>query len=90
MVLIGWIGAILLALCGLPQAFKTFRTKSCNDLSWLFLGAWLLGEILVLVYIIWDNYETYDFQWPLWLNYILNIIITSYLLLAKWTYNGRT
>jgi hypothetical protein len=44
-----WIGAVLLALCGVPQAFAAWRKpESTRGLSWLFLAAWGLGEIFML------------------------------------------
>jgi len=44
--IIGWIGNILFAICGIPQVIKTFRSKSAKDLSLLFLWLWFSGELL--------------------------------------------
>jgi len=84
--LIGWIGSVFLAACGLPQAIKVFRTKHTRDLSWWFLILWGTGEIMSLVYIGTTNWNISFFQWPLYLNYIINIIIVSYLFFAKIKY----
>ena len=68
---IGWIGGILLAFCGLPQAVESFKTKNSDGLTWGFLIMWGLGELFTIVYIIpkWD--------WPLIFNYTANIIFIS-------------
>ena len=83
MEIIGWIGAVLLAFCGVPQAIKTFYTKRATDFSWFFLFMWYFGEILVVVYVINDNYINNNWQLPLIFNYVLNILIITYLLYAK-------
>lgn len=67
MEVIGWVGSIMLALCGLPQAIKSYRTKSSKDISIWFLVLWLLGEVLTLVYV----FPKLD--WPLIMNYSFNI-----------------
>lgn len=48
---LGWFGAICLSICGLPQLVKTLRTRSVRDLSPLFLGVWLLGEVGYVSYV---------------------------------------
>ena len=68
--IIGWIGAILLATCGLPQLFKTLKTKNFDGLSLTFILWGLAGEILTLVYI-----TNQAFKLPLLFNYGINIII---------------
>jgi len=78
---LGWIGAFLFAVCAIPQVIKTWKTKSAKDLSWLFLLFWFFGEILTLTYIIIDDILLTHY--PLYLNYILNIILLFYLLYAK-------
>lgn len=50
--LMGWIGAVLFALCAVPQAIHCIRVKSADGLSWSFLMMWLWGEILTLLYVI--------------------------------------
>ena len=49
---IGWIGSILMAFCGLPQAIESYKTKSSRGLSWGFLIMWFSGELLTLIYIL--------------------------------------
>jgi len=83
---IGWIGAILLAFCCLPQAIKTWRTKSVDDLSFIMLWMWAVGEVMTFSYIIWTNINIGEWQMPLMINYGLNTVIIIYLLYAKHTY----
>ncbi|VVB77589.1 PQ loop repeat protein [uncultured archaeon] len=68
--LIGWIGAVLLATCGLPQLFKTLKTKDFSGLSLTFIVWWFFGEVLTLFYIVYTA-----FRWPLLFNYAINIIV---------------
>lgn len=83
---IGWIGNILFAICGIPQVVKTFKTKSAKDLSLLFLWLWFTGELLTFIYIINSDLKTDSFHFPLYLNYIVNIIMACFLLYAKFVY----
>lgn len=46
--MIGWLGSLMLAFCGLPQAIKSFRDKHSNGLNYGFLILWTGGEILTL------------------------------------------
>ena len=72
---IGWIGALLFAICGLPQAYQSWYDKHSHGLNWFFLLAWLGGEILTIIYV-----------WPkgdviLLTNYFLNL---GFLLIMLW------
>lgn len=73
---IGWTGSIMLAICGLPQAWKSYREKHSHGISWGFLWLWFLGEIFTWIYIL------PKMDLPLLVNYSLNIlflmIITYY------------
>lgn len=83
---IGWIGAFLFAICAIPQVIKTCRTKKADDLSWLFLLFWLFGEILTFTYIIIDDIQLNITHFPLYVNYMFNIILVFYLVYAKKVY----
>ncbi len=48
--IIGSIGAFCLAICGLPQAVKCYRTKRADDMSWGFLILWAVGEVCMVIY----------------------------------------
>ncbi len=77
MEIIGWIGAVLLAFCGLPQAWKSIKDGNSDGITWSFMGMWLIGEILTLMYI-WPEHQI-----PLITNYILNIVFSSIILWYK-------
>jgi uncharacterized protein with PQ loop repeat len=68
---IGWIGSILLAFCGLPQAIESYKTKNSDGLTWGFLIMWGVGELFTIAYII------PKWHWPLIFNYTANIIFIS-------------
>lgn len=85
---LGWIGNILLSIGIIPQVIKTWRTHDVTIFSWLFLINWCLGVILVFIYIMAQNLNTGEFQWPLWLNYGVNIFGTIYLVYAKIKYDN--
>lgn len=74
---IGWIGSILLAFCGLPQAWESYKTKSSAGLTWGFIGMWLIGELCTFIYII------PQMVLPLLFNYTANIIFVSIIVYYK-------
>ena len=76
---IGWLSAICLGFCGLPQAYKTWQTKRAKDISWLFLLLWLAGELLGAIYIL----SLDKLPLPIFMNYIANIIVIMVILRYK-------
>lgn len=83
---LGWIGAFLFATCAVPQVIKTWKTKKAGDLSWLFLLFWFFGELFTLTYILIDDSLIGITHFPLYINYIFNIILVIYLIYAKKSY----
>lgn len=75
--MIGWIGSILLAGCGLPELIRTIRDGKCH-IGWGMLLSWFFGEVFVLLHIL----KTID-DLALLTNYTLNIIIISIMLYYK-------
>ena len=65
---IGWIGSILFAVCGIPQAYHCWKTGNARGLSWGFIGCWFFGEIFTLIYVFPKS------DWPLIFNYTLNLV----------------
>jgi uncharacterized protein with PQ loop repeat len=77
MELIGYIGSIMLAVCGLPQALESFKTKSSEGLTWGFIGLWFFGEIFTFIYIL------PKMDLPLLINYSANIIFLAVIIYYK-------
>ena len=77
---IGLIGALLLAVCAVPEAYSSWK-KGKSDISSGFLWIWLLGEIFTLIYVI------PKFDLPLILNYSINIIFIG--IIFKYKYYPR-
>jgi uncharacterized protein with PQ loop repeat len=75
-VLIAWIGAFFLALCGLPQAALCWKNGNARGMDPYFLAMWLMGELLMFAYVV------YLGDWPLTVNYGLNLVV----LLVIWRY----
>jgi len=73
--ILGWLGMICFAFCGLPQLLHVIKTKSVKGLSFLFLMLWLLGEIFTLVYAVLKAPRM-----PLLANYLWNISIVVLLI----------
>lgn len=66
--ILGWVGSLLLAFCGLPQAVESWRRGSSEGVAWGLLIMWGLGEIFALIYV----FEKFDL--PLVFNYMANIV----------------
>lgn len=75
---IGWMGAIMLSICGLPQAYKSYKQKHSHGISYLFLHLWLWGEVGQLIYVM------YNLQYPIIFNCALNIILISVIIYHKY------
>lgn len=75
---IGWVGAICFSICAIPQAIKSWQTKSAKDLSSAFLILWVLGEILTLIYVLPKGHL------PLIFNYVFNLLALVVICFFKW------
>jgi uncharacterized protein with PQ loop repeat len=64
----------------------TWRTQDVSSFSWTFLLMWAIGVFLTFIYILHDNMQIKKYQYPLLLNYLVNIVGTSYLVVAKIIY----
>ncbi len=65
----------------IPQLYKTYKTKSAKDLSWLFLIIIFVGVFMWSIYGILNNDMTF---------FIANAIIllcSGSLIVLKWIYN---
>lgn len=75
--IMGWLGSICLAVCGIPQAIQSYKDKHSEGISNGFLILWSLGEIFALAYV----YDKLDL--PLLLNYATNIFILAVIIYYK-------
>jgi uncharacterized protein with PQ loop repeat len=75
---IGWVGSIMLSICGLPQAWDSLKNKHSNGISWGFILLWLFGELFALVYVV------YKKENPIIFNCVLNTVIVSVIFYYKW------
>ncbi len=84
---LGWFGNILLSIGVFPQVILTWQTHDVSSFSWSFLLMWSIGVFLTFIYIFYDNLQDGKYQYPLLLNYFVNILGTSYLVFAKFIYS---
>lgn len=75
--ILGWLGSICLAICGIPQAYQSYKDKHSEGISWGFVLLWAFGEIFALAYV----YDKLDL--PLLVNYATNILILAVILYYK-------
>jgi len=73
--LIGWLGGVLLALCGFPLVVETWQ-KGVNRDNLLFLLIWYLGDWFTIAYVVIQH----GLDLPLLFNYGLNISFLTYIL----------
>ncbi len=77
MEIIGWLGSIMLSICGLPQAYDSFKKKNSDGISWGFILLWVFGEIFAVAYVI------YKKEYPIIFNCALNIVLAGIILYYK-------
>lgn len=69
---IGIIGAVMLALCGLPQAITSVKQGHSDGISTSFITFWLVGEVLLMLYVSVTNPDVI-----LIANYAFNIVLVG-------------
>lgn len=67
--IIGWIGSVAFAVCGVPQAWQCVRDRTARGINPLFLALWLVGEVCYVASVL------LKFGWVGWMmfNYCMNI-----------------
>ena len=70
------LGSVLLALCGLPEAIASYKTKKCS-VGWGMLLMWLFGEILLTIF----AFQTH--QYVLLINYFANLTFVGIMIRYK-------
>ena len=86
--IIGLIGSALLCLCGLPEAWSSFKNKNSDGLTSAFVVLWGIGEIFMLTYVLIEHPNDI----PLLINYIISaftISIISYFKFFPRRNNGQ-
>lgn len=68
---LGWLGSLILASCGVPLAWQAFKQKHMHGTSGLFITWWLVGELLVLPYVVSNK------DYPLVFNYGMNVALLA-------------
>ena len=76
---VGWVGAVAFAICGFPQAVRSYLDGHSNGLEWGFLLLWLSGELCTL-YFVWEDKKKLA---PLIFNYTLNILFLGVIIFYK-------
>lgn len=71
----GWVGAICLTGCGVPQLIHTWKTRDVQGLSLGMLLSWFVGVICTAVFIYFRS-----FQLPLFFNYFFNTFVVGTIL----------
>ena len=72
----GFVGGIMLSICSIPEAIKSYKEKVCH-IGWGMLLLWLGGEIGLLVY------EVKTMALPRLINYFLNLLCILVLIFYK-------
>ena len=70
---IGLIGSLILSFSIIPQVYKTYISKSAEDLSYKWLSSTIIGLILVNVYAV--NFNLWSLYIPGFMELILVIIL---------------
>ena len=79
-----YLGSILLAICALPLAYRSFKDGHSDGVDGLFLLIWGLGEIFTLSYVL------YKGDLPLILNYGLNLVFIGTVVYYKLKPRGNS
>lgn len=80
---LGWFGNIILSIGVIPQVIQTWETHDMSSFNWPFLLMWAFGVLFTFIYILEGDLRSGNRQYPLWLNYLVNIVATFYLCYAK-------
>lgn len=75
---LGWIGALCLACCAVPQSIMSIKQGHSDGISKGLLWFWSLGEIFTLIYIWYGSRDL-----PLLVNYGANIVFIGVVIWYK-------
>lgn len=77
----GWISAVAFAVCGIPQAIRSYRDGHSYGVSHGLLILWMIGELTGLVY------AAYLGAVPLLVNYLFNGLFVG--IICRYKYYAR-
>jgi MtN3 and saliva related transmembrane protein len=83
--IIGYLGTLIMACNGMPQLYKTLKTKNVESLSLGMLFCWAIGGILLLTYVALSTRNI-----PLLINYTINILVPATLLYLYFKYRRKS
>lgn len=77
--MLGWVGSIAFAVCGLPLVISCVRQGHARDVNNAFLILWSIGEVCYIIQVI------ADFGFVMWLlfNYLMNAAFIVVILYFK-------
>lgn len=87
--LVGVFGALCFAFCLLPQVVQTYKEKDASGLSWAFLLLSLGGNVASCGYVVYTNFVSGVWQYPLYFNYAVALVLCILLMVAKKRFNLR-
>ena len=67
--IIGYIGSFLLAICGFPLAYRSWKEGHSKNVDKTFFYIWFFGEVFCFIYVL-----ALD-KLPLILNYGVNLVL---------------
>jgi len=73
---IGYLGSLLLTVCGIPEVIRTIKDGKCH-LGWSMIVLWTLGEVFMIAY------AFYLWNGPLIMNYTFNFFVVGIMLFYK-------
>lgn len=77
---VGAVAVILSSFNLLPQVYKGFKTKSVNDISWIFV------IIIIIATVLWFIYGMYRNDWAILMTNAIIFLLANVLLLQKIIY----
>ena len=77
---LGYVGAILLAVCAFPQMLMSIKDGNSFGLSSGFLLSWYIGEILMLAFTV----TTIGTSGPLFYNFLANTVMLTVIVKYKY------
>lgn len=87
--LVGVFGSLCFAFCLLPQVVQTYKEKDASGLSWAFLLLSLGGNVASCGYVVYTNFVSGVWQYPLYFNYAVALVLCILLMVAKKRFNLR-